>query len=111
MAAPADRMKTGDLEPALTLVLTRDGRAIDLTDADSVSFRMKESAAAEGVSLTGTILDALDGEVAHVWAPGETDTAGTYAVEAVVTWSTGRAQTFPEEGTLTLILEPAIPVA
>ena len=98
------KVKTGDLEPALTLQLLSDGQPVSIHQAmnATVVVRAQRGATTPKVRRQGTILDQntaqTRGLVKLVWQPGDTDTAGTYYVEVEIEWTAGRKQTFPGDG-------------
>jgi hypothetical protein len=102
-------MKQGDLQPPLSVSLTDDtGNVVDVTTALSVKFRMAPSIThVELFSRDATIDDGANGQFSYLWQAGDTDTAGTFYGEFVVTWSTG-PQTFPVSGYLTIVIEPKL---
>lgn len=70
---------------------------VDLTDATSVRFHLKDPDGDDIVS-GATIRDAENGEVAYQWSEGETDRTGLFDIEWQVTWNTGSMETFPKNG-------------
>ena len=98
------KVKTGDLEPALTLQLLSDGQPVSIYQAQNatVVVRAQRGATLPKVRRQAQILDqntvATRGLVKLIWEPGDTDTAGTYYVEVEVVWTAGRTQTFPGNG-------------
>ena len=51
-----------------------------------------------------TITDAEGGVVQYDWQAGDTDTVGTYYVEFEVTYSDASVETFPNNGSLPLVI-------
>lgn len=103
-------IKRGDSEPAIKAQLQDDeGNAVDLSNADSVSFHMKDPRASTvKVDAAASITDAPNGEVQYDWADdgSDTDEPGEYDAEFEVSWSGGGTETFPNDGFLTVgILE------
>ena len=94
------RLKEGDTEPPLTVTLKRDGSAFDLSTVTnaSVQFRMGATDEDPQVDASATIVDAGAGEVQYDWQSGDTDTAGTYNCEFVVTGDNNYESTFPVDG-------------
>ena len=83
-------------------------RAIKVTTSDyelggakfagaSVLFRMMDADGTVVISAAGSVLDA-DGVLGYAFAAGETDTAGTYRAEFVVTFTDGLEDTYPSFG-------------
>lgn len=81
---------------------TGTGDPIDLSAADSVTFRMFPRITTAGAAPTIEAAGVIDpdqnvnrGKVSYVWATGDTDVPGFYNAQAVITWSGGGIQTFP----------------
>lgn len=98
-------IKVGDLLPAVVATaLDAAGVAVDLSDVESVVFRMWS---AQGnpdeytVDAPAVVTDAAAGVITYSWVAGDTDTAGTYFAEFVVTWVGDLQQTFPTDGAMT----------
>lgn len=53
-----------------------------------------------------TLGDPTEGVLEYVWQAGDTDTPGTHAVEAEVTFSNGKVETFPQGSYLELLILP-----
>lgn len=96
--------KKGDEEPPIEATLEdADGNPKDLTNADSVSFHMKDPRKDTAkVDKPGSITDAANGEVRYSWDAEDVDTTGEYEAEFEVTWSDGDTETFPKDGYLDL---------
>lgn len=97
----ATTIKKGDRLPVLSATLKSGGSAIDLTGA-GVVFRMTSGATT--VTGTCTIVDATAGRVEYPWASGDTDVAGQYRGEFVITHSDGKLQTLPSHGYLKIFV-------
>lgn len=100
-------IKRGDLEPAISATLTDvNGSPVDLTNATSPVLILKPitGGAAQRLS-TGTSIINVAGRIKHVWQSGETTTVGAYFGEWEVTWPSSRPQTFPTEGTFSVVIE------
>lgn len=71
--------------------------AIDLTNATSVTFKMREqgNTGAPKVSSPMTIVSPSGGQVRHAWGASDTDTVGTYDVEFEIAWNDGKIETVP----------------
>jgi hypothetical protein len=92
-------LKTGDTAPILEAVLEdASGEPIDLTGV-SCSFHMFEPRnGASVINTDATIADATNGIVRYPWADDDTDNAGRYRGEFVVTYADGSTETFPNAG-------------
>lgn len=94
-------IKQNDTSPAIETILQSDDGSviIDLTDC-SVDFHMTHSQ--RDVEVTGAcaILDEEGGRVRYQWLTGDTSIAGWYRAEFEVTYSDGKIETFPNEGSI-----------
>jgi len=72
-----------------------------LTDADSVTFHLKESGSSV-LSGNASIIDEATGKVAYQWQSDETDRTGPYNIEWEIEWSDGGIDTYPKSGTDTI---------
>ena len=93
-------LKQNDLKPAAQTTLTTDGTTpVDLTNATSVTFKMREwGSNTLKVDTASVVTDAVNGTVEYRWASGDTDASGTYYAEWQVLWNDGDTQTFPVIG-------------
>lgn len=92
-------LKASDTAPVLeaTLEDTSD-TPIDLKGA-SVQFVMNEPRNGASVIDAGaTVADKANGIVRYAWNDGNTDDAGRYRAEFVVTYADGSVETFPNVG-------------
>lgn len=103
-------IKNGDTAPAYVVDLQEDvdttPAAIDLTDATSVTFKMRLTGTTGAPAVTGamTVTSAASGRVTYEWAAGDTDATGTYDVEFEILWSDGTIETVPNSGYATVIV-------
>lgn len=94
-------MKVGDLSPAITIDTNGD-----VTGASSLKLQLRRFHTTTVVEKTMTAVPpATDGVLTYQWIAGDTDTPGTYAVQAEVTIS-GKVQTFPQRSYLELVILP-----
>ena len=102
----AFRIKTNDTSPKLSVTLTDAlGNAIGLAGC-SVIFRMKAFGAISlKVYAAATVVDDVNGIVEYQWQSSDTDTAGTYYGEIVVTYGDNTIETFPNNGYFTIIIK------
>lgn len=94
-------IKIGNLEPPLEATLYRSagGHPLDLSEAESVTARVRRHGeAATLIEREAVVVDAEGGAVAMPWIAGETDEPGLYEAEFVVVWPGGRPQTVPTKG-------------
>jgi hypothetical protein len=82
----------GDTAPALTGTAKSGGTAANLTGASVVLHMQKPGGTT--VTKTATIVDGAAGTWSYSWLAGELDVAGQWLVEAQVTFSDGKIQTF-----------------
>lgn len=98
-------IKEGDTLPVL-LVTLKDGAAtaINVSGADSITFRMRAVNPAANVGVykvnreADLNTDGTDGKVKIGLTADETDTPGTYQGEFVIDWGGGDQQTVPSDG-------------
>lgn len=96
-------IKQNDTSPAYVVDLQDDvdttPAAINLTDATSVTFKMRSAAAAASsapvVDEAMTITTAASGRCTYEWQTGDTATAGTYNAEFEILWDDGTIETVP----------------
>ena len=102
------KIKQNDTSPSIQANLTDyQLNPIDLTNS-SVKFHMKSVDGTLKVSATTAITDAEGGVVQYNWQNGTTDTVGTYYVEFQVTYPDGTVETFPNTGSLTVVVIPEL---
>lgn len=103
-------IKNGDTAPAYVVDLQEDVDttpvAIDLTDASSVTLKMRTTGTTGAPDLTAAmdVTTAASGRCTYEWQAGDTATAGTYDVEFEIAWSDGTVETVPNSGYLTIIV-------
>lgn len=103
-------MKQHDLEPPFSATLY-DGTdeltrvPVNLTAATAVVFILKRKGVLIIDRRAMTVDDAAGGAVSMTWNAGDTDLTGAHQAEIEVTWPTGRPQTFPANGTITIFIE------
>jgi hypothetical protein len=83
---------TGDTSYDLTGTVTSNGVGANITGSTLALHLKKPSGAI--VTKTGTVVDGAAGTWSYSWQPGDIDEAGTWWVEAQVTYSNGKIQTF-----------------
>ena len=100
MTAELD-MKTGDLVPALVLVVADEDHIADMRDVTAWRIR----GAVDGLLVLDVVPDSvsIDGgapwaaALTYAWQAGDTDRVGLMRIEVTATWATG-PQTFPARG-------------
>ena len=96
-------IKQGDLYPPLVI----DTNA-DVTGATAVA-KLRRRHQTTVLSKTLTISgDPTLGVLSYTWLAGDTDTVGTYEVEAVVTFAGGAIQRFPQRSDLEFHILPKV---
>ena len=100
-------IKRGDTTPAVTTSLTdSSGNFVNLTTASTVKFVMRSQTGTQPkVSANASIVTATTGSVSYTWTSQDTDTAGRYDVEWLVTWASGAVQRFPIQGYQSISIE------
>lgn len=92
-------IKVGDTLPALEArLLTTEGTVVPNLASATVAFRMcPKGSDTATVSAAATVTSAATGAVSYQWLDGDTDTAGDYEAEFIVTSAAG-VQTVPSKG-------------
>ena len=97
-------MKAGDTAPKLTI----DTNA-DVTGATSKVAKMRRRHTTTIITKTlTTVGDPTLGVLEYQWVAPDTDVAGDYLVEAVVTFASGVIQRFPGKGPLEFTIRPKV---
>jgi len=97
-------LKQGDLAPKLTI----DTNA-DVTGATTKQAKLRRIGTTTILTKTlTTVGDPTLGVLEYQWVSPDTDTAGTYLLEAVVTFASGAIQRFPQRGYLELVIKPKV---
>ena len=96
-------IKQGDRLPSLEATIRRrsDGSAVDLTTALGVTFRMWKQRVVGGsykVNAAAVMVTPSSGVVRYDWTSLDTDDAGDYLGEFVVSWPSSKTQTIPTDG-------------
>lgn len=96
-------LKQGDLYPPLVI----DTNA-NVTGATSLLAKIRRVHQVTVLSKTLTATDAPNGILSYSWVAGDTDTPGTYLIEAFVTFAGGAIQRFPQRSYLELVIRPKV---
>ena len=100
----AFRIKQNDTSPSLEATLSDANLVPADILAATVMLHMKAIGGGVVLDEQMTITDAENGVVQYDWQVGDTSTAGTYYVEFEVTYSDGSIETFPNTGSLPLVI-------
>jgi hypothetical protein len=103
-------IRRGDTAPIYSVTLKdRTGTPVDLTSATNIQFVMRLASAASNSTphVTAAMTKATQsggtiGQVSYDWQTGDTNLAGSFLAEHVVTWGSGKKQTFPTAGGVTI---------
>ena len=100
----AFRIKQNDTSPSLEATLSDANLVpVDITSA-TVMLHMKAVGGSVVLDEQMTITSDLGGVVQYDWQAGDTATVGTYYVEFEVTYADASVETFPNTGSLPLII-------
>lgn len=107
---PDFTIKSGDTLPKLTATLVgEDGSAIDLSDAESVEFKMRQAGKTDPIiTSAATIVDAMAGIVEYAWEPADTERIGKFEAEFRVNFPGDLTQSFPNYKYITILMVLAI---
>lgn len=99
-------VKRGDRKPAVTWVaLDSAGKRVDLTGA-TASFRMRDPISGCTIVGDAKIPNTKTGNLRYDWKLGDTDFAGSYEGEFLLTFPDLTTWTFPTVGTISITVEP-----
>ena len=96
-------IKQGDRLPSLQATIKNevDGTPVDLTTALGITFRMWKQRVSGGtykVNTTATVVTPASGVVRYDWTAIDTNEAGDYLAEFVISWPSSKTQTVPTAG-------------
>lgn len=101
-------IKQNDTSPSLRATLQdAAGSPINLLGAD-IQFHMRGVDGTLKVNEPMTIVSTTGGIVEYGWQTGDTDTAGTYSAEFQVTYSDNSIETFPNTGSIAIVITPEL---
>lgn len=92
-------LKQGDQEPALQVIIYNpDTTPMNLSAVAGILFRMSKPGEAPTIAAGSTTgVDLVNGIVEYRWGPDDTDEAGEYRAEFIVTYTSGKEETFPKD--------------
>lgn len=100
----AFRIKQNDTSPSLEATLSDANLVPVKLTAATVMLHMKAIGGDVVLDEQMAITDDEGGVVQYDWQVGDTATVGTYYVEFEVTYSDGSVETFPNTGSLPLVI-------
>ena len=102
-------LKQDDTAPVFQYtVLDEDSVAINLTGA-TVTFYMQDENGIEVITAGSvTITDATNGVVEYQWLAADSDVAGIFFAEFVITFSGGTIRTSPDPGSIQVVISGSI---
>lgn len=104
-------LKRNDLLPPIVGTLRNaNGTAVDLTGS-SVRMLMCNSRGLLKVNAPATVTTPASGVVRYDWIAGDTNTAGLFRGELEVTFPSGKIETFPNRGYITLVIEEDVDIS
>jgi hypothetical protein len=89
-----------------TVLSAQDGGPLDLSRVAAVQFVMTDLRGAVKVNAPGLIFDAVEGIVEYAWDATDTDTAGEYEAEFVLTFDSGEVMRVPTDGYIIVRVVP-----
>ncbi|MDB4512077.1 BppU family phage baseplate upper protein [Arenicella sp.] len=97
-------IKQNDTSPSILATLKdANDTPVNLTAAD-VRIHIKDLVGSIKVDAEMQVINAPSGIARYDWLPADTDTSGTYSVEFEVTYTDGSIETFPNTGSLALVI-------
>ena len=90
-------IKQGDTKPDFEKVLRDDqGRYIDLSEVDTIAFKMNEFYKGTGKIDSAATFTKADHEAVYEFQSGDTDTKGLYKAEFQLTYDDSSVRTIPQ---------------
>lgn len=96
-------LKQGDLAPKLSLDLNAD-----LNGVSSVVAKIRRVHQSTVLTKTLTVTNAAQGLCEYQWVSPDTDTAGTYLIEVLVTFSGAIPERFPQRFNREMLIRPKV---
>ncbi|MFQ5524258.1 MAG: BppU family phage baseplate upper protein [Acidimicrobiia bacterium] len=104
-----ETLKQDDTSPALDYTILDDSnQVVDLTGATVVFYMQDEDGVTVVNGASATITDAANGKVEYQWQAADTDTAGIFKGEFVVTFPDGTIRTFPDPGWIMIVISGSV---
>ena len=101
-------MKAGDRDDLVVRLFDADRVPLVLTPATTAVFKMRNKATGIALTMVGSVfVDTNNGVLTYTWGAGETNTAGIYEAQIVLTPPTGKVQTVPKYGFLIITISPS----
>lgn len=101
-------IKQSDTSPSLRATLQDSNLSPINLNGASIRFHMKALGGVIKVDQPMTIVSAIAGTVKYDWQPADTAVAGTYSIEFEVTYTDLTIETFPNTGSLALVITPEL---
>lgn len=92
--------RQGDMLPPIQAIAFDDGARADLTQFETITFRM----VAGETEIEGAATGDSNGVFTYDLADGDTDTPGTYSAVFECVTADGKTQTFPTASNLTVVV-------
>ena len=100
----AFHIKQNDTSPSILAELKdANNTPVNITSATAKIF-VKAIDGTLKINSSVQVINAALGKVRYDWQTGDTDTVGTYSVEFQVTYTDGSIETFPNTGSLALVV-------
>lgn len=90
-------LKKSDVLPTITSLVSGDGGPVDLTTVTGVYFVFKPKFTGVATIVSGTVTNALAGQVSYSWTTGVTSSLGPYYAEWRLMFSGNSQRTFPQD--------------
>lgn len=92
----------------VTVAVPDDGTSEDFSRVTSVQFVMADLRGVVKVNAPGSVVDPAKRIIEYAWADGDTDTAGEYNAEFVLTFSSGEQMRVPTDGYIIVRVVPEL---
>lgn len=103
------KIKQNDTSPGIRAILKdSDNNPINLTGASLRFLMAKYDSGDLKVNSSATIVTAEEGIVKYDWAAEDTEDSGMFKAEFEVTYTDSTIETFPNDGYLTVEIDPEL---